>query len=109
MKKNEEAHAAEQVRIQRQLEDIDRELARHALLCRVDLTQESNVRRVLADDASVCVTENPVAFRKMRSLLMLHYVERERAMETLGVLDGHTVADGVVQRLRERFRALGLG
>jgi hypothetical protein len=106
--KNEEAHAAEQIRIERQLEDIDRELARHALLCRVDLTQEANVRRVLADDPSVCETANPIAFRKMRSLLMLHCVERERAMETLGVADGHAISDGVVQRLRDRFRALGL-
>jgi hypothetical protein len=106
---HDEARAAEQHRIERQLEEIDRELARHAFLCSVDLTQEANVRRVLADDESVCVTPNAVAFRKMRSLLMLHYVERERAMEALGVLDGHAVADGVVQRLRERFRALGLG
>jgi hypothetical protein len=105
---DEQVRSSEERRVEQQLETIDHELARQAFLCRVDLTQEANVRRVLADDGSVCATPNPIAFRKLRSLLMLHYVERERAMEQLGVIDGHAVASRVVESIRERFRALGI-
>jgi hypothetical protein len=92
----------------KQFDDIDRELARLALLCKVSLLQDSVIQRVLHDDASACGTDNPVAFRKMRELLMMHYVMRQRAMEELGGPEAQAIIDLVVGRIRERFAKLGL-
>lgn len=94
-------------RLRRQFEEILGELARNALLCRVDLSQESNVRAVLAGDSSVCGADNPPAFRQMRGLLMLHYVTRERAFEALEPAEVQTIVADVVQRIRERMTRHG--
>lgn len=96
-------------RLRRRFEDILNELARNALLCRVDLGQESNVRAVLANDASVCGADNPVAFRQMRGLLMLHYVTRERAFETLDAVEVQAIVSSVVAGIRERMERHGHG
>ena len=96
-------------RIRKQFEDILGELARLALLCRVDLSQESNVRAVLSNDPSTCGVENPGAFRRMRGLLMLHYVTRERAFETLDAAEAQAIVADVVQHIRERMERLGHG
>jgi hypothetical protein len=96
-------------RIRRQFEDILGELARLALLCRIDLSQESNVRAVLADDPSACGVSNPGAFRRMRGLLMLHYVTRERAFEALEPAEANAIVVDVVKHIRERLERHGHG
>jgi hypothetical protein len=45
-------------------DDLDQEIARLALLCRVPILDPGNVERVLRKDGSVCGTDNPVAFAK---------------------------------------------
>ena len=62
----------------KQFEDIDNELARLAVVCRVDLIDRGNIERVIRNDASVCGTSNPLAFARMRDLLMMHYATRIR-------------------------------
>lgn len=96
-------------RVEKQFDDIVQTLARLALLCRVDLTKDANVRRVISGDSSVCEADNPAAFRRMREMLMLHYVARERSIEAIGTNETHDVVSGVVDRIREQFRRLGHG
>jgi hypothetical protein len=45
-------------RVVANLKDVDREIARLALLCRVNVLQRSVIDRVLQRDASVCETDN---------------------------------------------------
>lgn len=48
-------------RVTRQFEDVDRELARLAYLCDVDLSNEDNVRGVIADNLPSAAARNPPA------------------------------------------------
>ena len=99
----------EQLRLEQQFDDIVQTLARLALLCRVDLTQDANVRRVISGDSTVCETDNPEAFRRMREMLMLHYMARARSIEAVGPDETQQAISGVVDRIREQFRRLGHG
>lgn len=97
----------EQGRITRQFEDVDRELARLAYLCDVDLSDDGNVRGVIADNLPSAAARNPPAFKRMRDLLMLHYILRERAVESIGAAKTQAILDDVISRIRARFRLLG--
>jgi hypothetical protein len=99
----------EDLTIAREFEDIDREIARLAMLCKVGITREETLNRIIHDDQSVCGTHNPIAFRKLRDLVMLHYGLRERAYETLGAVEAQAVINLVVSRIKERFDKLGIG
>ena len=94
-------------RVTRQFEDVDRELARLAYLCDVDLSNEDNVRGVIADNLPSAAARNPPAFKRMRDLLMLHYVLRERAVESIGATETQAILEDVIGRIRARFRQLG--
>jgi len=59
------------------LEELDREIARLATLCQIRILEPGAIQRVLQKDASVCGTDNPIAFAKLRDLLMLHFAIRE--------------------------------
>ena len=50
--------------------EIDKEIARHAVLCKVPILDPGVIERVLANDSSVCGAQNPASFTKLRSLLM---------------------------------------
>lgn len=93
-------------RIAGNLEDIDRELARLARLCQVRLLQPGVMERVLRRDASVCGTDNPIAFAKLHDLLMLHFAVRAKSAEQVG--QGQTIAieSYVVERLAKSFPEL---
>lgn len=84
-------------------EEIDKEIAKYALLCKVRLLDPGVLKRVLDDDATVCGTANPAMFRKLRSLLMMHYSVREKAVVALGPQETLRMVDEIVTRLRERF------
>jgi hypothetical protein len=43
----------------------------------------------------------------MRDLLMLHYVLRERAVESIGATETQAILEDVIGRIRTRFRELG--
>jgi hypothetical protein len=94
-------------RVTRQFEDVDHELARLAYLCDVDLSNEDNVRGVIADNLPSAAARNPPAFKRMRDLLMLHYVLRERAVESIGAAETQAILEDVIGRIRARFRRLG--
>jgi hypothetical protein len=89
------------------LDELDREIARLALVCQVRILDRGVMRRVLQKDASVCGTENPLAFAKLHELLMLHLALRERSVEALGEAKTMAIEDYVVERLKKTFPDLG--
>lgn len=92
---------------EQRLEDLDRELGRLALVCRIRLLDTGIVERVLKGDRSVCAAEHRVAFDKLRGLLTLHFRIRQQAADELGQ-DGTTIVETyVVQRLRRSFPDMG--
>jgi hypothetical protein len=88
------------------LEDIDREVARLAQLCRVPLLQRGVVERVLHGDEAVCGSRNARAFTKLHDLLMLHFAVRARSAEQLGQDQTAAIERYVVERLRGSFPEL---
>jgi len=93
-------------RIADNLEDIDRELARLAGMCRVRLLQRGVVERVLQRDPAVCGTDNPLAFAKLRDLLMLHFAVRAKSAEEMGQPHTAAIESYVVARLAKSFPEL---
>jgi rRNA processing protein Krr1/Pno1 len=51
----------------------------------------------------VCGIQNESAFKKMRSLLMMHYSVREKAVAALGPQETLKIVDEIVARLRNRL------
>ena len=98
-----EDHSYRNARWTKHFEEIDKEIAKYASLCKVRLLDPGIIQRVLNDDATVCGTVNPAMFRKMRSLLMMHYSVREKAVVALGPQETLRIVDEIVSRLRERF------
>ena len=85
------------------LEEIDREIARLAVLCQVRVLEPGVIARVLKNDASVCGTENAVAFRKLHDLLMLHLAIRDKAADSFGQAQAVAIENYVIERLRKLF------
>ena len=71
----------------KKFDDVDRELANLATICKVALLDPGVIERVLKNDATVCGTQSPKVFGKLRSLLMMHYVVRDKAVEALGTAE----------------------
>ena len=88
------------------LEDIDREIVRLALLCQVQLLHPGIAARVLKRDASVCGTPNAAAFARLRDLLMLHLRLREKSLDSFGPAQTEAIETYVVTRLRKSFTDL---
>lgn len=88
------------------LEELDGEIARLALLCGIGILEPGIFQRVLDNDASVCGTENPIAFSKLRALLMMHLAIRERSVAAFGQAATTKVEDYVLDRLKQRFPTL---
>jgi hypothetical protein len=84
-------------------DEIDREIAQLAALCQVPLLDPGVIERVLHNDTLVCGKQNQRAFDKMRSLLMMHYSVRDRALVALGEAETLRIVAGIVERLRERY------
>jgi len=85
------------------LSDVDQELARLALVCNVPLLDPGVIDRVLANDASVCATRNQAGFDKLRTLLIMHYGLRDRAVSAIGEAQTSALVGDIVTRLRHKF------
>ncbi len=85
------------------LEEVDREVARLAALCKVRLLDPGVIERVLHDDDSVCGTANKVAFDKLRQMLMMHYHIRDKAAVALGHAATAEAVAAIVADLRKRL------
>jgi hypothetical protein len=84
-----------------QLDAVFSEIVREASICQVKLLDPGVIEAVLHDNPAVCGHDNPAAFKKLRDLLMMGFVVREKAFERLGALE----ADALVQAIRERLKA----
>jgi hypothetical protein len=66
------------------LDELDLEVARLALMCRVRILDPGVVERVLHKDATVCGTDNPLAFAKLHDMLMLHFAIWQKSADAIG-------------------------
>ena len=85
------------------IDELDREIARLCLLCQVRILDHGIIERVLKKDASVGETSNPVAFEKLHNMLMLYFANRQKSAEALGQLQTAQIEAHVVEQLRSRF------
>jgi hypothetical protein len=83
------------------LEAVDREIARLAVLCQVRVLEPGVIRRVLQRDASVCGTANPAGFAKLHDLLMLHLAIRQKSADSFGNAQTAAIEDAIIERLRK--------
>ena len=88
------------------IDDIDREIARLCLLCQVRILDHGVIERVLKKDASVCATSNPIAFAKLHDMLMLYFGMRTKSVEAVGEVQTEQIERHVVEQLRGRFAEL---
>ena len=88
---------------ERNLEEVDREVARLARLCRVSILHPGVIDRVLQNDMSVCGADNRIAFQKLRKLLMLHFAVRGKSADQLGQAETAAIEISVVERLMKSF------
>ncbi|HET9694127.1 MAG TPA: hypothetical protein VFP48_07065 [Steroidobacteraceae bacterium] len=93
-------------RLMTSLDDIDAEIARLALLCQVRILDPGVVDRVVRNDASVCGTNNPIAFAKLHGMLALHFGVRDSMADAHGQALTSRVEQQVIDRLRARFPSL---
>jgi hypothetical protein len=85
----------------RSLEELDREIGRMAMLCRVPILERGVIDRVLANDRSVCASDNPIAFAKLRDLLLMHFTLHRRWAKELGEEQTTAIEKYVIERLRK--------
>jgi hypothetical protein len=85
------------------LYELDKEVARLAMLCRVKILEPGVLDRILKKDASVCGTSNPKAFQKLRDMLMMHYAVRDKVVDEFGEAGTAKIMEKVVERLRKNF------
>jgi hypothetical protein len=82
------------------LEDVDREVGRLATLCGLRILERGVIDRVLKNDRSICGTDNPLAFAKLRDLLIMHFALRGKWAAELGEADAAAIEEYVIERLR---------
>jgi hypothetical protein len=86
-----------------QLDALLEEIARDASICGIKLLDPGVVERVLHNDESVCGQKNAIAFRKLRELLMLGFMTREKAFDKLGPVEADSLITVIREKLKERF------
>jgi hypothetical protein len=93
----------------RTLEELDHEIGRLALLCRVPILESGVIERVLHGDRLVCGTDNPVAFAKLRDLLLMHFAVHKKWAAAVGEPEVAAIEGYVIERLRKSLPELGGG
>ena len=85
------------------LYELDREVARLAMLCRIKILEPGVIARLIKNDASVCGTSNPRAFAKLHDMIKMHYAVRDKMVDALGQAVTVQVVEKIVERLRKNF------
>jgi hypothetical protein len=88
-----------------QFDELGVEIVRAAKLCHITLDQPHVVERIIRNDASVCGTDNPQQFTKLRGLLMLALHLQDWSFERLGPQETMEIADQVRDRIRKHLGA----
>ena len=89
------------------LDELDHEIARLALLCRVSILDPGVIERVLKKDASVCGTDNSLAFAKLHDMVMMHFAIREKSVASVGQASTVAIERQIIERLSKSFPELG--
>jgi hypothetical protein len=92
---------------ERNLEELDREVGRQALSCHVRLLDRGVIDRVLQGDDSVCAANNRIAFEKLRNLLRMHFLIRQKAADELGQRLTFDIENYIIERLKKSFPDIG--
>jgi hypothetical protein len=87
----------------RHIDGIMSEIVREASICRVRLLDPGVIDAVMRDDASVCGSDNPKAFLKLKQLLQMGFFVRESAFEKLGPVEAEAMIEAVRETLKARF------
>ncbi len=85
----------------RHFDGIDLEIAQLAMVCQVQLLDPGVIDHVLHNDMGVCGHSNARTFAKMRTLLMMHYSVREKAVLAPGQDETLELVGEIVSRLRD--------
>ena len=85
------------------LDELDREIARLALLCQVRILDPGVIERVLHNDTTVCGAANPAVFAKLHNMLVMHYLIRKRSVEELGQVQTTEIERDVIERLKKAY------
>ena len=88
------------------IDELDREIGRLCAICQVRILDPGIIERVLKKDASVCGTPNPIAFARLRNMLMFYFAIREKSVDAVGQLQTAQIEAYVVEQLRNRFADL---
>ena len=86
-----------------QIDDVMHEIVREAAICDVKLLDPGVIEAVLQNNDSVCGHENPRAFKKLRDMLMLGFIMRDKVYEKLGPVEADELVNGIRERLRQRM------
>jgi hypothetical protein len=92
-----------------QLDGLITEIVREASICQVKLLDPGVVDAVLHDNASVCGHDNPAAFKKLRELLMMTFVVRGKAFDSLGPIEADALIQEIQAKLRDKLGAAARG
>jgi hypothetical protein len=90
----------------RTLEELDHEVGRLAMLCGVPILERGVIERVLHGDRLVCGTDNPIAFAKLRDLLMMHFAVHAKWAAEVGEPQVAAIEGYVIERLRKSLPEL---
>ena len=91
------------------LYQLDREIARLALLCEVRILDPGVIERVLKKDVAVCGSHNKTAFTKLHGLLIMHFAIRDRSADMVGQGATADIEADIIARLKASFPQLGSG
>ena len=87
----------------RPIEDLMTEIAREAAICDVKLLNPGMIEAVLHNNEAATGSTNPAAFKKLRELLMMGLIVREKAVEKIGPEDVAQITAAVREHLKARF------
>ncbi|NUU01469.1 hypothetical protein [Herbaspirillum robiniae] len=81
------------------LEALDMEIVRYAVICQVRLFDPGVIGHVLNNNALVCGDDHPTAFETLRGLLYLHFEMQKELTDAYGAGN----AEQIIQRVREHL------
>lgn len=86
-----------------QIDAVMSEIVREASICQVKLLDPGVIEAVLHNNPSVCGKDNPVAFKKLRDLLMMGFVVREKTVDRLGALETEAIVTAIREKLQAKY------
>jgi hypothetical protein len=86
-----------------QLGTVDKEIARLAAICEIRMLDPGVIERVMANDETVCGKKNEKAFRKLRTLVGMHYALANDSIQSLGPEASAKILTEIREHLGKRF------